>query len=145
MTMRILAIPGRFLRHRRVQLPHPDIAFKGERGPRGEVGHGGRHAHTLADYGRPVARLADRSQRTVPFHVKRIRPRDGKGRDDAVPAFSFRLGGASVTTHLRRPNHGDDPLEVVHRRELDEDPALAAADVEPNPGLEVVREPVGEL
>ena len=45
----------------------------------------------------------------------------------------------------RQPQHPDDPLQVVDRGELDGDPALAPAEVDLDPGLEPVREPVGQV
>src|SRR5262245_56347406 len=39
----------------------------------------------------------------------------------------------------------NDPFEVVDRGELDDDLPLAAADVDPDPGVEPVGEPVGEI
>ena len=41
--------------------------------------------------------------------------------------------------------HVDDPAQVVEARELHGDPALGPAEVDLDPGLQPVREPIGEL
>ena len=42
-------------------------------------------------------------------------------------------------------DEGNDALQVVNRGELDDDLALGSAQVDPNPGVEVIGEPIGEI
>src|SRR5262249_7005749 len=50
------------------------------------------------------------------------------------------LGRAFVDT-----DQADDPFKIVDRSELDNDLPLPATDIDPYPGIETVRKPVGEI
>jgi hypothetical protein len=67
--------------------------------------------------------------------------RGGAGRMSARPLLVFPL--RSFLDYGSRSDHRDDPLEVVHRGELDEDAALAPTDVDADAGVEVVGQALG--
>src|SRR5262245_48968317 len=98
-------------------------------------------------------------------HQRRTHRRTGKGHTRTPPTptrytknrpahrgavTGRRRGCGARTSGLGGPapldaDDADDPFQVVNRRELDDNLAFAAADVEPHPRIEPIREPVRQV
>ena len=82
------------------------------------------------------------------LRAKRARLAIGLGGHDdgeAASAASVVVGRGRSSLGYARVHDVDDPAQVVEAGELDGDLALGPAEVDLDPGLEPVREPVGEL